>query len=1520
MKKIYQALLLSCVALIALNAKVLKGAPIDVTFGSYVGKSVSLYPQGTAGGNTDAAASAATLDFKVVTVNSKTWAWTNLSNGSIDGNDAWVSQLRFWNNSNEGKRENNLTTRPSATESLGSTDAVPDNDGKISIFQNLVGSGFSETEIDAYNPAIANTPVGEDQTAPTLTTADAENVSQVAALLRFEVTEDNDYFYYVTGENFEEIVFADSLQLVGLTSNTSYSFQVSAVDFSGNVSEPQNIGFNTTSSISLSTPTDISIGADSVISFTGDDNAIKYAVTVYRGSSALVDHEQEVSATGEKLNFGIPGTYTVTVQAVGNELEIVSSSVSEGYQWDLVNDSYTPPTLETSNSCRQPLTKNDVEIWFTVEEKNGQLWVTLEPSTEGDKESRFRAGGFDASSFTLNGRIGTWFTKTENGLRQQVFTPAISLHAGDVINYSGAIEYVVPSDGNAYELGFTLNSIGGDYIWGSHCPRLAAPADITIDANRELTFSGDADAARYAIKIYNDAGMLVYEQNVLSGNTLPFDVPGTFTAVMQSLADPNDKDHFDSDTSLHYTWQLENSGRITYPSGFLNTEVGTGNGRALWTWETVDAAVIVSIAALGGEEPADFRNTNGLSPELFTVNGTPNTNQAFFTVTNTNTTVTLTPVAGAVKLGDVVSYSGMVTYRTAADGNLWPTIDFGMYGLFVYGAKGFTLFSPENISVDANRVLTFEGDDAAGSYEVKIYNEAGFQVATQTVASGGETLIYDVPGSYTLTLQSLAAAASERRNSVVSEPYAWTYENENEVQYPSIFCGFEVNPDGRGDNDKAVFTWETRDGKLVVTITDADGNFDTYFRNKGLQIANENSFKVNGVAGDWFNEGVPNGEAIGYTEISYEPKAAINPGDQITFNGIVEYRTGLQVIDGAPEGLWPTIDFGAFGAFTWGTTCDYYPQLNVNKGKLTFSPDTGVQTFQLSAEKLTSPLIIEASKGLQAFPASIEPNAEGKVYATVVTVTWEEGASSGFVRIRGGGLAFPKEIPVVGNRFSEYCNKVLYSQAGDAPIYLTIAENEDKTELSFTLAPIYGASAQWNDIVNIASSSSQTLSSKTGNGTSTVTATFGTPLENGDVVTFGNALVWTATKANGTVDGNAYINTPQTYTVGAGGCLLSVPHPDVYPQVTSATVSDRASTAATLKIATNKDEATYAVGTVRLRETNGLLPLQELEFAADSLYTLENLEMATSYSLQVTAVDTNGYTSDLLPVSFATRDVLVVDSFEYTLENTLTYDGVAHPVVVTPKPGIAAGTGSFEVKYNANVAAPVNAGDYDVTLEVAQSENFMAATFELGSFTILKAAVLVDSLAYDTTAVTYSGEEYAVAVTAKSTVVGLGDIMEVKYDGETSVPVNAGSYVVTVNIDEGGNYLAATDLRLGTLVIGKANAGANNLSLTSPEATYDGDPQAATVDGASGVNGLGSIASLLYNDSEDAPVNAGKYGITVSLSEGSNYLAGTVALPDSFEVKKAVLTAAYLSYTLQSVQYDGNTHEVGVSLVEPYTG
>ena len=74
-----------------------------------------------------------------------------------------------------------------------------------------------------------------------------------------------------------------------------------------------------------------------------------------------------------------------------------------------------------------------------------------------------------------------------------------------------------------------------------------------------------------------------------------------------------------------------------------------------------------------------------------------------------------------------------------------------------------------------------------------------------------------------------------------------------------------------------------------------------------------------------------------------------------------------------------------------------------------------------------------------------------------------------------------------------------------------------------------------------------------------------------------------------------------------------------------------------------------------------------------------------------------------------------------------------------------------------------------------------------------------------TTALTYDGTAKSVTVTAKFGISGMGDIT-VKYNGSTEAPTNAGSYAVTMDVNNGSNYNDMTDIAVGTLTINKAAA------------------------------------------------------------------------------------------------------------------
>ncbi|MCK9314134.1 MAG: MBG domain-containing protein [Methanocorpusculum sp.] len=75
-----------------------------------------------------------------------------------------------------------------------------------------------------------------------------------------------------------------------------------------------------------------------------------------------------------------------------------------------------------------------------------------------------------------------------------------------------------------------------------------------------------------------------------------------------------------------------------------------------------------------------------------------------------------------------------------------------------------------------------------------------------------------------------------------------------------------------------------------------------------------------------------------------------------------------------------------------------------------------------------------------------------------------------------------------------------------------------------------------------------------------------------------------------------------------------------------------------------------------------------------------------------------------------------VNDLSYSLTSS-TYDGSAHNVSVTAKDSVL-GLGSMTVLYNNSSAAPVSAGDYAISVRIAEGVNYTSADVDLGTFVI----------------------------------------------------------------------------------------------------------------------------------------------------------------------------------------------------------
>lgn len=547
--------------------------------------------------------------------------------------------------------------------------------------------------------------------------------------------------------------------------------------------------------------------------------------------------------------------------------------------------------------------------------------------------------------------------------------------------------------------------------------------------------------------------------------------------------------------------------------------------------------ITFSIQGVPNNTATIFRN-NGWADGIvtaLTVAGDPNTANKYFTRTiNTDKTKITLVKQSEIPSGATIDINGILEYQTTISGdgaNMWPTIDFQFQYGSICNFVQTPLATPVISGIDSNKKITFSQVSNAGSYLVNVYRDAAI-VYSQVVSSGDvvnyvPTLTYD----YVVKLQAISNDINYT-NSANSTGYTWHLDAGAVVLPPSEYCNYVI---GSNIASYAYLTWQTDASKnVVITISGYAGDTNTAFRGNALG-ANLNSFKVNGVAASTYFTRVYTSGSQTFT-LALIPGVTLVAGDKITYtSGIVEWRTT------GNTNAYNTYSF----SYTYGSDCSSLPTVSTNPATIAFSPSAGTQTFTVTGTKLTGDVTITPPRGLSVSPATISPDGN-KAINQVVTATWTGGTASGsFIQISGGGLV--SSVPVIVNTtgFSGFCNKIIYQEATSTwPAYLSISLNDTKTVMTFTIAPYNsGETTVLNRIPNITVNSGTANALVASNVLSTdktqITVTFSQALQTGDLVKFGNPMVWDITGV--TSNHNVYVNALQgPYTVGQTCSLDSV--------------------------------------------------------------------------------------------------------------------------------------------------------------------------------------------------------------------------------------------------------------------------------------------------------------------------------------------------------------------------------------------
>jgi hypothetical protein len=249
---------------------------------------------------------------------------------------------------------------------------------------------------------------------------------------------------------------------------------------------------------------------------------------------------------------------------------------------------------------------------------------------------------------------------------------------------------------------------------------------------------------------------------------------------------------------------------------------------------------------------------------------------------------------------------------------------------------------------------------------------------------------------------------------------------------------------------------------------------------------------------------------------------------------------------------------------------------------------------------------------------------------------------------------------------------------------------------------------------------------------------------------------------------------------------------------------------------------------------------------------------AGTYSVDVSTNDPNysGSASGFLTIEPATALISIGNLSQ-------EYNGSGKSASVETSP---AGLSTI-VTYNGSSTLPVNAGLYEVIVTV-NGNNYIGTAEATLEITPATANVNIVNLAQ-----VYDGNGKSVSVGTSPN----GLDIDITYNGGSSLPVNAGSYDVSVVVDN-PNYIGSAN---ATLEISPAPA---DIAFASLNQTYTGSEISATVNTSPG----GLNISVTYDGSSDLPVNAGTYLVEAIINE-SNYFGSASA---ALTIEPAVATAS----------------------------
>lgn len=253
---------------------------------------------------------------------------------------------------------------------------------------------------------------------------------------------------------------------------------------------------------------------------------------------------------------------------------------------------------------------------------------------------------------------------------------------------------------------------------------------------------------------------------------------------------------------------------------------------------------------------------------------------------------------------------------------------------------------------------------------------------------------------------------------------------------------------------------------------------------------------------------------------------------------------------------------------------------------------------------------------------------------------------------------------------------------------------------------------------------------------------------------------------------------------------------------------------------------------------------------------------------------------------------------------------------------------------NGNLPAgnyPTDAGEYKASITVGGVTASVAYTIE-------KATPKAEDFIFAApTSLTYDGNTKSPDIKWASGVSGMGKIGMWCYneDGEFVLPKDAGTYTVKINVAEGTNYKAATELTAEdwkfTISRAKLTLNADDFTFKAmDELIYNGNPKTAEVTWktAAKAMGFGAITVKYYDkDGKEVkePKDAGTYTVKIDVAAGVGYEAQNDISSDSWTFtiapvqQKLTFTSPAINKMYGDAAFTNPINEIGIQGTIAYT-